>query len=677
MLEQKIADDAKAEKRLKYEDIVGKMTDLQSLAQPVTEGERSAESTSYDRRSRYDEATGKYIEWGANDDWGTQFETTSDGGKILADIKGAGAIVRIWSAQPKTGHVKIFIDGESEPALDMPFINYFGGGFPFNLNSMAYESGRGMNCYVPITYSSSCKVVAYDDWGKYFHIGYISYPESTSVEPFSLPLSANGQRALLETDRRFSGEPGAAADAYDDKTTAEKTVTVPVGGKAELLNASGAGAVVGITARLNGLENEGDDWEALAALAVSAKWDSELTSSVFTTLGGFFGSICGVNEYSGLPLGVKADGTMYADWYMPYSDGALLTLQNDGDRDYSVTYSVSTVSLDKSEADGLLRFHAKWTRLEDPDKSSDRWPDSEFLNIKGTSGRFVGTSLHVYKQIGTGDPDYNPDWWWGEGDEKFFVDSEKFPSWFGTGCEDYFGYAWSSPQTFSKPYNSQPFTNGGMFGIGNRLNNRFHIIDSVPFNESFSANLEKYHRDGYANMVLTSYWYQEKGTTDGYGEASYQQRTEYYESPYPSATLFYEGEDMKIIECSESQKAETQEMSVFGNGWSNSSQLIFKAGQGGYIKLYINAPETADYDLTAVFTKAGDFGIAQHYIDGFKVGNAVDLYNNGVIRSDETTLGSVRLSKGLHVLEVQMNGKNSASSGYYYGLDCLTLTKTE
>lgn len=36
------------------------------------------------------------------------------------------------------------------------------------------------------------------------------------------------------------------------------------------------------------------------------------------------------------------------------------------------------------------------------------------------------------------------DWWWGEGDEKLFVDGEKFPSTFGTGSEDYVGYAWAA-----------------------------------------------------------------------------------------------------------------------------------------------------------------------------------------------------------------------------------------
>ena len=51
-------------------------------------------------------------------------------------------------------------------------------------------------------------------------------------------------------------------------------------------------------------------------------------------------------------------------------------------------------------------------------------------------GRFLGVMLHVWNPRGG---------WWGEGDEKFFVDGEKFPSTIGTGSEDYFGYAWCNP----------------------------------------------------------------------------------------------------------------------------------------------------------------------------------------------------------------------------------------
>jgi hypothetical protein len=458
------------------------------------------------------------------------------------------------------------------------------------------------------------------------------------------------------------------------QTGSEKTITIPAGGSAELFSDTGSGAITKLTVKLDDLSGLGDDWHALAELALSAYWDGESEPSVWTTLGGFFGSICGLNEYSSLPVGVYEDGTMYASWYMPYSDGAKIVLQNDGNTDRKITYLVESETLTETAADQLLRFHAKWNRLVDPSKN-DRFPDSAMLSVTGM-GRFVGVSMHIYKEYGVGDPTSHPDWWWGEGDEKFFVDGEKFPSWFGTGSEDYFGYAWGSWYPFDYPYHAQPFTNGGMWGIGNRLNNRFHIIDNVPFTQSFEACIEKYHRDGYSNQVVTAFFYLEKGQTDGYSPVSLEERTKYYDLPYPEPALFYEGEAMKIIECTGMEKAETQEMSPFGRNWSGGSQLIFKAQKDNYVKLYLNVPETAVYDLSAIFTKAGDFGIAYHYLDGEPLGKGADLYNNGVIRSPETKLGEgVTLTAGLHVLEVRIPEKNGRSSGYFYGLDCLTLTK--
>jgi hypothetical protein len=37
--------------------------------------------------------------------------------------------------------------------------------------------------------------------------------------------------------------------------------------------------------------------------------------------------------------------------------------------------------------------------------------------------------------------------WWGEGDEKIWVDGEAFPSIFGTGTEDYYAYSWGGKHT--------------------------------------------------------------------------------------------------------------------------------------------------------------------------------------------------------------------------------------
>lgn len=586
---------------------------------------------------------------------------------MLADLSDAGALVRFWSAEPRSGHIKIYIDGSPTPAVDMPFSDFFGSDFPFNLSEISYDASRGKNCYLPITYNQSCKVVAYDDWGRYFHVGYITFPEDSTVEPFSLPLSADGQKALLDAQATFTGLSTKAVSG-------EQTVTVPAGKSVNLFTASGAGAITKITVKLGDLAELGDDWNVLAELAISAYWDGESVPSVWTTLGGFFGSTCGTTPYSSLPLGVYADGTMYASWYMPYSNGAKLVLQNDGDSDRKITYSVEKKSLTQAEADGLLRFHAKWNRLTDPLRD-ERFPDASILSVNG-SGRFVGMSMHIYKEYGVGDPSCHPEWWWGEGDEKFFVDGEKFPSWFGTGSEDYFGYAWGSWNPFDYPYHAQPFTNGGMWGIGNRLNNRFHILDQIPFTESFDAYIEKYHRNGYSNQVVTAYFYLEKGQSNDYSAVSLEARTEYYDLPYPQPSLFYEGEAMKIIERTGMEKAETQEMSPFGRDWSGGSQLIFKAQRDNYVKLYINVPETATYDISAIFTKAGDFGIAQHYLDGAPLGDGIDLYHDGVIRSEEITVGSnIPLTQGLHVLEVRIPDKNRRSTGYFYGLDLMQLTK--
>ena len=51
--------------------------------------------------------------------------------------------------------------------------------------------------------------------------------------------------------------------------------------------------------------------------------------------------------------------------------------------------------------------------------------------------------------------------WRGEGDEKIYVDGESFPSHFGTGTEDYYGYAWCRPERFTgHPFIAQPDGSG-------------------------------------------------------------------------------------------------------------------------------------------------------------------------------------------------------------------------
>ncbi len=74
----------------------------------------------------YDEKTGKYIDWDANGDGNGIIRTEGDR-VVMAEMKGPGCIWRIWSAAAGKGHVKIYLDDQPEPVVDLPFIAYFDG----------------------------------------------------------------------------------------------------------------------------------------------------------------------------------------------------------------------------------------------------------------------------------------------------------------------------------------------------------------------------------------------------------------------------------------------------------------------------------------------------------------------------------------------------------------------
>ena len=51
-----------------YRELLARLTDLRALAQMAPDGERSGCMSSYDRASRFDTATGTYVDWDANAD---------------------------------------------------------------------------------------------------------------------------------------------------------------------------------------------------------------------------------------------------------------------------------------------------------------------------------------------------------------------------------------------------------------------------------------------------------------------------------------------------------------------------------------------------------------------------------------------------------------------------------
>lgn len=510
---------------LSYADLVGTLTNLEHLAELPMQGETSAEWTSWDRASTYNFADGEYVNWGANDDGVGFIRKQSDGGMVMAEMTGPGCIWRIWSAQVGSGRVKIFLDDSENAAVDLPFEDYFNRRqSPFDYASLVYQASSGFNSYVPIPYNKSCKVVAYGLWGRYFHINYSSFPPGVSVPTFKMQLSDSENRALSGVDDFFATQIGSdPAGVRQGETNSIKSYAMAPAGSATVLDVAGSGAITGFKIRVNKLANRRDQWRALRELTVSMFWDGETNASVWAPLGDFFGTPCGLIPFAALPIGVQNDGWMYCYWYMPFASHARITLGNDGSQTRNLEVAITRAPLEKS-IENFARFHAKWNRGVYLN-ANGRAPDYEFLNVRG-KGRFVGLALHVYQKLGLG-----PGPWWGEGDEKFFVDGEKMPSWFGTGSEDYFGFAWGTPGYFTRAFHTQLLAPpGNLFAPGNRVLNRFQIADNVPFQTAFEGCLEKfaYTNDAITAYALTPYWYASSDSRDPYDAQSLDVRTNYF-----------------------------------------------------------------------------------------------------------------------------------------------------
>jgi hypothetical protein len=508
-----------------YVDLIGRLTSLERLAELPASGEASAEWTSHDRSSTYDSGTGHYLNWGANNDGDAVIRIQPDGGAVLAEMSGPGCIWRIWAGTPVDGHLKIFLDGSSTPAVNLAFQDYFNRTqAPFTYPSMVYEACKGLNSYVPIPYNVSCKVVVYGNRNTYYQFNYSTFAPGVTVPAFTRNLTTAEQGALSNADDFFMNHLGSdPAGVRSGETTVTNTYAIAPGQSVTPLNFSGQGAITAFKVRANGMTGPGDQWAALRALTVSMSWDGETNASVWAPLGDFFGAACGYISYMALPLGMQNNGWMYCYWYMPFASQAKIVIGNDGSVTRNVDVVITRASLTKPIG-RLARFHAKWNRGVYV-TNSGRSPDYRFLSTSG-QGRFVGLALHVYQTV-----DVTPGPWWGEGDEKFFVDGEKMPSWFGTGSEDYFGFSWGTPGYFSKAYHTQALAPPGtLYAPGNRALNRFHITDNVPFQTSFEGCIEKWF---YTNDTITTYgtmpyWYLASGGGDPYSDVTLGSRTNYY-----------------------------------------------------------------------------------------------------------------------------------------------------
>jgi hypothetical protein len=484
---------SKADNALSYPEIVSWLTDFERLALLPAPGERTGLASSHDRASQYDAIHDRYIAWDANNDGGGIIRHEDDG-DVLADLKGPRALVRIWSATPGTGNLKFYFDGVQTPTIDAPFLRFFDHGLsPFNLPTLVYVAGRGVpgsNNYIPIPFKRSLKIVASPNWGNYYQFTYVQFPR-WDVASFALPVSADGLAALARANEVLSNfdpigaEPPRQTPA--SRASSEKIdVVVGPGETKRLFEIAGPAAISDLRIKLDLPHDVEAQRRLLRELTIQVTWDNDATPSIWSPLGDFFGFFGGSQTFKAYPSGTAPEGSFYSHWFMPFPSRAKIEIVNDGGDKVPIDCKITTTGL-RLPIGAYGRFHAKWHRDAFLPDRADRQPDWTILATRGR-GRFVGTHLHIWNPKGG---------WWGEGDEKFFVDDEKFPSEFGTGSEDYFGYVWSSHGLFSRPFHNQILNENN---AGHIVVNRWHFSDSVPFQTSFEGYIEKYFPTGRHSM---------------------------------------------------------------------------------------------------------------------------------------------------------------------------------
>lgn len=643
-----------------YVDLVRRLTDLEYLATLPATGEECAQWSSYDRHSRYDATSEKYVSWDANGD-GDGFIRREGDKLVLAEMQGPGCIWRTWSAMPKEGHVRIYLDGNPEPAVDLPFIGYFDGkNAPFTRPALVHTVARGWNNYTPIPYRKSCKIVADPGWGQYYHFTYSTFPRDTQVPVFKRELSAEESAALDRANQTLSqGDP---VGGRGHGVLLSKKVVVGAGQTATVARLNGPGAITRLRVKL-ALPAAPADRDLLRELALKIKWDGESEPSVWAPLGDFFGTAPGANPYRSLPLGLTEDGWWYCGWYMPFGKEGRVELVNDGKSQQRVSFEIWHAPLSQP-AQRLGRFHAKWHRDALLPAERERWLDWPIVKTEGP-GRFVGVMLHIWNPRGS---------WWGEGDEKFFVDGEKFPSTFGTGSEDYFGYAWCNPTPFQNAYHNQTHNDGN--NKGHVSVNRWHISDNVPFHKTFEGCIEKYYPNQRPTLyAAVAYWYLAQGGTDPYHPVPLNQRVGYW-TPLENFKVksALEGESLKVLSKTGGEPQE-QDLTAFAGQWSNDAHLWWiNAKPGDRLELALPVARAGNYNLGMQLTKAPDYGIVQLYLDGEKLGEAIDLFHPSVIPTGVLPMGVHRLAAGQHKLAVEILGANEkAVKNYMFGLDYVKL----
>jgi hypothetical protein len=471
--------------------------------------------SSYNRESVSPQKAG----WFANYDMSHFLRVEKNSGRrefVMFDADGPGAIVRWWMTfyKAQNGIVRVYIDSDTIPLImgspkellrgklvaGSPLAVAVQEGAPLGEEGRDYDH----NFYVPLPFSGHCKityecdslVMRYENEGVsvpegywwpdvFYNIGYRAYSKDVKVESVSRQTLENAKNLLDKACNELMANPEKSS------VETECTKLILPGDSMIVEFAKKDHAITRLEVEMEARNMP----QALRSTVISADFDGYGT--VWLPLGEFFGTGYIQVPHRTWMNQTDGQGNMESFWVMPFREKCRITFKNYGKDTIQLKGSADLEKYDWKP--GSMYFGAAWHEycyINTRDEKGSPF-DLNFIDISG-KGVYAGDQITLFN---------NSYEWWGEGDEKIFVDGETFPSSFGTGSEDYYGYSFGRQDPFSHPFISQPVGIGNM-SWGPTVNMRHRSLDAIPFESSISSNIELWHwATVKINYALTSYFY--------------------------------------------------------------------------------------------------------------------------------------------------------------------------
>ena len=491
------------------ESLLSEMVDRDRLAQRPVFPFRQMQSTSYSRLQQIPTPSSLWAPTGPNiaidNQDGNQFNshgflrTELVGSRleyVLMEHQGACALEHIWIPINPDGEgvlneavIRFYFDGSAIPEVAVNYFDLIEGQefvpspFAFISHDTPTYYRKGANLYFPFPCESGLKVTI-DRPPFYYYINYRAYENSVSVKSFSLAdfeqadtlIEEHGQTLIEGNDTDVPPTQSATGTINQFESL---SVQLPVGSNAvELLEVELPASTTP---------------QMLRSLVLKMETDGE--ERVWSPVAQFFGTGYRLSNVEDWNRTVNDNGEMVSRWVMPYELSGSISLENFGEFPVLATINLVTKPWDWDAES--MHFYARWRRSDIyTGLQSGQLPEWNAIELTGT-GVYVGDTLTVHAEDVL---------WWGEGDERIYIDKPRDYSiqptanadHLGTGTEDYYGSAWGFPGYLNSPFISLPSRDqrGGL-GAASGSNqqgyttiSRMRLLDEIPFDSSFILDFE-------------------------------------------------------------------------------------------------------------------------------------------------------------------------------------------